>query len=222
MRTGSRLAHQAASLALLAGLATVVSANGGCSSVSRLTTKSVGSGQVYATTFTQAYVTRSEFGQYDVVLVSEPASEKSRPAGEPLQQASAPPLRHIVHLRALWQPWTAPRSDNPALTNSAVHWYVISERASGPPDVLRYDGAGFVRVWGTSGEAQVRVQNVLIEPSTRQGNLSDPIGAALVSGKFRAVFSPRRVREVLGEIEQSAPGGTVPSTAPGAGSAVPG
>jgi hypothetical protein len=205
------LCRQPVSLCVAVVVAAALAA--GCSGRTRLEVTSLKSGQLYSTEFAQAWASRSEQGQYDVVLDSQAGNQASSPSRStgPTDQTSQPPLRHIVHMRVLWQPWSRPTADNPAMTNASIHWYVISQKAGGGVDMLRYDGTGVVRVFGGGDEARVRIYSAKLEPGLQAG-LSDPVGQASLSSAFAARLSPRHVRQVLAQISALEPAGDARAT----------
>jgi hypothetical protein len=147
-----------------------------------VTLKPVGQSRPFAKSFEQAYVSRSQDGSYDIVLLDDDAvrlaAAIAADPGRPLAAAPAVPLRQVVHIRVLWRPLVGTESDNPSATNAAINWYVFGGGSEQWTDLLHYGGAGFV-------------------------GLSDPLGTTRVNGTLVARSDPQRVRELLTEARQT-------------------
>ena len=162
-------------------------------------------GQAFSQTFDQAWIARDDDGDYDILFIHR--STDSRDAGQPgdrLQPTDHLPVRHVVHAHVFWQPQSGTRSDDPATSNAAVNWYVLTMGANAGEDVLVYRGAGYVGVYPGDAAAAVTLRNVRIEPQVMRGAMTDPIGSARVSGKAHAIADSRQVRALLDELQSLA------------------
>lgn len=162
-------------------------------------------GQTFSQAFDQAWIARDDDGDYDILLIYR--STDNRPAGrsgDRLQPADHLPVRHVVHAHVFWQPQSGTRSDDPATSNAAVNWYVLTMGATAGEDVLVYRGAGYVGVYPGDAGAGVTLRNIRIEPQFVRGAMTDPIGSARISGKAHAIADSRQVRTLLDELQSLA------------------
>ena len=180
-------------LGLLAGCASP----GGQVQVTRTDTD-----QTFLQAFDQAWVARDTDGDYDIILVhrSTVGQDNAQP-GEALEPVDHLPVRHIVHAHVFWRPRGGVRSDDPAPSNAAVNWYVLTMGASAGDDVLVYRGAGYVGVHPGDDAAAVTLRNIRLEPQLVRGAMTDPIGSARIGGNIHAIEDSRQVRAILDELQ---------------------
>jgi hypothetical protein len=89
------------------------------------------------------------------------------------------------------------KTDSPTATNATMSWYVFDD--SRQPRLIEYRGAAFVEVERKDGQTLLTVRNATLKPTTRIGDLTDPIGPAKVDGKIVAQNDKMRVEDVLSE-----------------------
>jgi hypothetical protein len=160
-------------------------------------------GDVLVQDFTQSYMTRDGQGDAHIVLVADPLARRSAPAPDeqPLQPARAQPLRQVVHIHVLWKPLAGIALDNPSATNATIDWYIVAEGSRRGHDLVHYQGAGFIVLSNSGNRVNLQIRNATMKPAEVRGAMSDPIGATTLSGKAVAQRDPRRVREVLADVE---------------------
>lgn len=171
-------------------------------------------GRILNQQFSQAYFTRTEAGDCDLVLIEQANPEIRRdmkPRGA-IGTVDAPPLTHVMHIRVLWRPKLAVRPDSPTATNSTVRWAVIADDGSGRID---YEGAGFVKVDSGTDRASVMLRIVSLKPTSKSGNLADPMGNAKIEADFKAKNDPRMVRHALELLRTPETPVTPPPRSPG-------
>jgi hypothetical protein len=186
-------------LALL-GLATV-----GCSSgTSAVRVTSLQTKQQYAQDFQEGYARNNAAGDVDVVVTKEcrpmigaAARGSERTTASAAANGEVRNLRHVLHVRVLWQPMKGTKTDSPTATNATMSWYVFDD--SRQPRMIEYSGAAFVEVERKSGQTLLTVRNATLRPTTRIGDLTDPIGPAKIDGKIVAQNDRIRVENLLSE-----------------------
>lgn len=185
---------------LLTGFVAVLA---GCASPGgQLHVTRTGTNQTFSQSFDQAWIARDADGDYDIIFVHRSTSGRKAPrAGQALQPVDHLPVRHIVHAHVFWRPRGAARSDDPATSNAAVNWYVLTLGASSGDDVVVYRGAGYVGVHPGDDAAAVTLRNVRLEPQLVRGAMTDPIGAARIEGNAHALADPEQVRAILDELQ---------------------
>jgi hypothetical protein len=146
--------------------------------------------------FRQAFITNSDAGSYDIVLLDSAAdrpSEKPR-KDKTLDPIPLTPLQQVMHIHLFWRPQLGTEK-NPAAVNTSIDWYVLG--ADGQ-DVLLYEGAGFVVLSGSS----LILRDGQVSPKTRRGEIQDPIGPAHISGSATVTLSDFRVRDTITQLRQ--------------------
>lgn len=196
--------------------AMMLASNFGCNSKPTATIEVISSetGRTLNQQFSQAYFTRSEAGDCDLVLIEQANPEIRRdikPRGA-IGTVDAPPLTHVMHIRVLWRPKLAVRPDSPTATNSTVRWAVIADDGSGRID---YEGAGFAKIDGGADQVSAMLRNVSLKPAIKSGNLADPMGHAKVEADFKARNDPRMVRHALELLRTPETPVTPPPRSPG-------
>jgi hypothetical protein len=106
-----------------------------------------------------------------------------------------------MHLHLYWRPRTDV-TRNPAAVNAAIDWYVLG--SDGSQDVVVYEGAGVVTVFGSGKQRRIVITEGTVRPREARGAMQDPIGNSRISGRFTADVNRTRVRELLNEMRQTA------------------
>lgn len=175
---------------------------GGCSGTSELTLSPAATRQSLSHTFEQAYLSRTEQGDYQVVLIDDggaPAAHHD--IDQPIQPAATPPLRQIVFIRVFWRPMKGSKSDFPSASNAALDWYVFGTGGRGETDMVHYQGVGFVAINRSGDSANLRIDNAVVKPATVRGEIHDPIGRAALTGTVHARISREKVQTILAELK---------------------
>ncbi len=182
-----------ATLALVASAGLLLT---GCASKAgkpaRLQLRSSQTRQVYAQQFEQAFFSRLDTGEYEIVLVDDGDNDtrktESTGARRPLLPSQAAPLRQVVHIRVHWRPLRGSKPDHPSATNAVVDWYVTAPAgdAAQANDRLHYQGAAFVEIDAKNGVAKVRVSKGQVSLVEAVGSLHDPVGRSVLAGTFTA------------------------------------
>ena len=190
-------------LPALAGSALLLGAllTTGCASRPTLTVASPERKLTFQQSFTQVYATRSEDGDYDIVLLDDPIDDVAVTANDkPLQSTAIRPLKHMVHIHVMWAPMIGDRGDHPSATNAAINWYVWGDHDGDHTDMMHYGGAGFVKIYAGDDSADFRISNTTLKLKTSRGQMVDPVGVAQLSGNFTAPLNSARVKELLAQL----------------------
>ncbi len=159
--------------------------------------------------YPEAYATQSEDGVYDVVLVATGlSSTEVDGSGSLLTPAYTVPVRQTIHMQIFWRPVRGAKPTSPAATNTVIHWYLQSQSESpdqSEHDSLRYDGTGFVLISPADKNStfKLKVVSATIAPTSKQGNLQDPLGPAEISGFIKVGNDDERVKSILAELQQT-------------------
>jgi hypothetical protein len=189
-------------LVALLGLTAVGCSSSGKSAV-RVT--SLQTSQQYSQDFPEAYARYNAAGDVDVVVTKEcrpqigaaaPGSERTTASAG--VNSDVQKLKHVLHVRVLWQPMRGTKTDSPTATNATMSWYVFDD--SHQPRMIEYSGAAFVDVERKNGQTLLTVRNATLKPTARVGDLTDPIGPARVDGKIVARNDRERVEDVLSQM----------------------
>src|SRR5687767_6682003 len=143
--------HHPALLLSLLGLALL---GAGCSSQGRPTLKLVSLDKkpaAFTQRFSHAYASRSDDGEYDLVLVKEvevpPAVASAGDDSDAVPAAAAAgvpsSLRQLMHVRVLWRPRRGVRGNASVTANASIRWYVVGDSGRGT-EALEYAGTGSV------------------------------------------------------------------------------
>jgi hypothetical protein len=158
----------------------------------------------FAQMFNEAYASLSEEGMYEFVLVSDGAQPNSASdPRKPIAPAAQAPLRQVVCIKVLWRPVQFGRSSDPITANATIDWYVMTSTVEGGSDLLHYEGAGYALVNPGDDVTTLDLRTADIKPRTVRG-MTDPIGPAVVTGKFTAINNPLRVSELQSSTRQRA------------------
>ena len=189
---------------------------GGCAAKpAELRLSCLESGATYLQNFPDAYVSKSDSGRIEIVLVDEQNVRLTDGAPGQAVQASAEPdattaIRQVMHLKVLWKPQRGAKSSHPSHTNAGLHWYVLGGGGA-TPDVLEYSGAGFVTLAEGPTGTQVTIKNATLKPvGAPRGGLTDPVGPARLTGTFLARRSPQRVSALLAEVKTAVDATAIP------------
>jgi hypothetical protein len=201
----------------------------GCANTrNRVTIRTDENRTLYAQSFDQAYIASSGTGEYDIVLVddaqSKPAPSADRkkfwsrylslgasaPTARPLQPIGDTQLKQVVHLHVFWQAEGGSVARDGVVTNAAIDWYVIANQESDRPEVLHYEGAGYVLLDPGRGATSVEIRDGSMKMSNATTGLTDPIGPSNLRGKIKARRNPQLVRDTLADLKSRTP--TPPTT----------
>jgi hypothetical protein len=190
-------------LALAVGAASLT---GGCSaSKGTVTLRGEQGGHVFTQSFTQAYISDGQAGEYDVVLVQDPhVAKPSAKGNKPLQPVTAAQLRQVVHIHIFWQAPGGQMAKDGVVTNAAINWYVIGHEESDRPEVVRYEGAGHVMLAEGRKTTSVDIRDGNMKKTEIRGDMQDPIGPALLRGTVKAKPNAQFVRDTLAGLKARA------------------
>jgi hypothetical protein len=157
---------------------------------------------IYAQSFNKAYISKSHDGEYDVILIQDPlVSRASKGGNKPLQPLAAASLRQIVHIHVFWRGDGGSVARDGVVTNSAIDWYVIAHEASDRPEVLRYEGAGYVLLNPGRNGTSVEIRDGSMKKTESHGDLRDPLGPARLTGTVKAQQNSQFVRDTLEDLK---------------------
>jgi hypothetical protein len=201
----------------------------GCSaSKGKVTLQGDQSHKLYAQSFNQAYISGSHDGEYDVVLIQDPPAPKeasrswkdfikrSADSQKPLQPvSSSASVRQVVHIHVFWQAAGGSVARDGVVTNAAIDWYVIARDASDEPQVLRYEGAGYVIIDEGRLGTTINIRDGSMKMTQARGDLQDPFGLTKLIGTVKAQRNSQFVRDTMSDIRaQTAGAKTVVSEVP--------
>lgn len=147
--------------------------------------------------FTSAYIARSEMGDWDIVATTAPAAACGDKSGV-LHPLTDPPLRQVLHIRVKWWPTIWRVKDNPAGTNATITWYVLPSDDPDKPMLMVYEGAGLVMVEGhDAATVRLDIRDATLAPGRRVGEVSDPLGTFMLTGRLVARRDAAGVRDLL-------------------------
>ena len=189
--------------ALRLSFALVVLCMVGCSaSKGKVTLHGDESRTVYAQTFNQAYISNVREGEYDVLLIQDPQMSKAESKGnKPLQPMAAAALRQMVHIHVFWQAEGGSVAKDGVVTNAAIDWYVIAREASDHPEILHYEGAGYVLLDEGKKVTSVEIRDGTMKKTDLRGDLKDPLGPSRLTGKVKAQRNGPLVRSTLSDLK---------------------
>jgi hypothetical protein len=157
---------------------------------------------IYAQTFNQAYISNSREGEYDVLLIQDPQTSKAESRGnKPLQPMAAAALRQMVHIHVFWQAQGGSVAKDGVVTNAAIDWYVIAHEASDRPQILHYEGAGYVLLDEGKKTTSVEIRDGSMKKTDLRGDLIDPLGPSRLAGTVKAQRNGPLVRATLSDIK---------------------
>ena len=190
----------------------------GCSaSKGRVTARADEGHTLLAQSFNNAYIASNHAGEYDVVLVQDPQAKPpastakktwkslltvgSTPTASPLQPMTANHLKQVIHIHVFWQAQGGSVARDGLVTNAAIDWYVIADQESDHPDVLHYEGAGYVLLDAGARGTDVEIRDGSMKKTDGVTALTDPLGPANLKGKVRAQRNPQLVRDTLADLK---------------------
>lgn len=157
---------------------------------------------VYAQSFDQAYISKSHDGEYDVILIQDPqVSKKARGSAKPLEPLATASVRQVVHIHVFWRGDGGSVARDGVVTNSAINWYVIAHEATDHPEVLRYEGAGYVLLDHGRNGTSVEVRDGMMKKTESHGDLIDPLGPARLSGAVKAQQNSQLVWDTITDLK---------------------
>ncbi len=175
----------------------------GCASKrSTLMIHSVDHDRSFTKVFSEACISINKLGESDIVLVDDDIdTARAGNPTRPIRQAPAPPLRHVLRIRVLWNPPAGTKPDHPSATNASLHWYVFGNSTDESREVIEYQGAGFVTVTPWGDQARVRIRKARLTPLTIRGGMIDPVGSFTATASFSAQLDDRKVAALIAEID---------------------
>jgi hypothetical protein len=187
---------------------------GGCSSANKgnLTLQGDESQTLFAQSFNQAYISGSREGEYDLILLQDPAMAKQPEKGnKPLQPLNGGDLRQIVHVHVYWQASGGSVTKDGVVTNATIDWFVLGSPTTDRKEVLRYQGAGYVLLDEGKKVTKVVIRDGTIRMSEMSPAMRDPIGPAKLSGTIKATRNTEYVRGLLADLRAQTASETTPT-----------
>ena len=157
----------------------------------------------FSQSFDQAYISRNDAGDSDVVLVQNGFAQRTDDSKHPMDPDSVFTPRQIVHIRVFWMPIIGATGNRQANTNASLHWYLLGD-GSDHMGVLEYAGPGVVMLDHNSSGATVEVRTAWMKAVTQRGNMLDAIGPSVLQGTTHAVYDPDKVKSLLEEMKSAA------------------
>lgn len=202
-KTDSRSFSPSSILYLLSSLLLLTLAAGCANKPAKLDFTSADGERVFEQKFKQAYITRSNDSDYEIVLISDVHPTSTKP-GSVLETSELMPVRQFVDLRVLWQPRTGVRSDyHPAAINAAFDWYLFGDPTASSSDLLHYAGTALVYVYPNGNKATVDIHNAKLKLKERRGTMTDAIGESHVEGRFVARRDTQRLTDLLAQLKSA-------------------
>jgi hypothetical protein len=159
--------------------------------------------EVFSQQFAQAYVTHTDTGDVDIVMVSDgmDSARKDDPS-KPLTPIASDAPRQYVHIRVFWKP-LAHRADYQANTNAAIQWCLLGD---GPNEgsLLEYDGSGLVMLDDDGDTTTVTIAAAWMKAQSKCGDMCDPLGPSTLNGKIKAIDDPNRANQLMAEMKSAA------------------
>lgn len=196
---------RAALLALAVGGASMT---GGCSaSKGKVTLRGEEANTIFAQSFNQAYIANTGAGEYDVVLVQDSqAGHPKQKGNQPLEPMTAAQLRQVIHIHVFWQAEGGQMAKDGVMTNAAINWYVIGSEERDRPEVLRYEGAGYVLLDQGRQTTTVEIRDGNMKKTEIRGDLQDPIGPSRLKGEVKAKRNNQFVKDTLADLKAATQG----------------
>jgi hypothetical protein len=185
-------------LPLLAALAA------GCSSqAGNLHLASLDQKHEFSQKFTQAYITRNESGDADIVLIQDNIHPSDQDLSQPQRPDACVMPRELVHIRVFWKPMNGVKPDHPANTNASIHWCFICDNTN-QAGVVEYCGSGLVEVNNSSNGATITIRKAWMKVGCQRGEMIDPLGPSILNGSFQAVRDDAQVKSIIAQIKSAA------------------
>ncbi|HEX8322919.1 MAG TPA: hypothetical protein VF595_03305 [Tepidisphaeraceae bacterium] len=164
-----------------AAAALLLSALAGCASndgMTHLSVQKADGGDPYTASFERALFTESPNGSTDLILLSSGG------------------VRQVVHIRVLWQPTRTIRIDSASAGNAMIDWLV----SASDKDRVVYGGSCWAKVSVDGDEAEVDLREAAVSVRHVDGQMTDPLQRANLSGKFVAKRADASVRAYVDEM----------------------
>ena len=176
----------------------------GCSSNSgNLRLVSMDQKHAFSQKFSQAYITRNESGDADIVLVEDNIRPSDQDPAKPQHPDACVLPRELVHVRVFWTPMSGVKADHPANTNASIHWCFICDNPN-QAGVVEYCGSGLVEVSESSSGAEITIRKAWMKEGCQRGQMIDPLGPSILSGSFQATRDDAQVKSVIAQIKSAA------------------
>ena len=176
----------------------------GCSSnAGSLNLVSLDQKHSFSQQFSQAYITRNESGDADIVLVQDNIRPSNQNPSKPQRPDSCVMPRELVHVRVFWTPMSGVKADHPANTNASIHYCFICDNPN-QAGVVEYCGSGLVVIAESSSGAKITIRKAWMKERCERGQLIDPLGPSILSGSFKAAHDDSQVKSVIAQIKSAA------------------
>jgi hypothetical protein len=163
---------------------------------------SFGNNEVFSQHFSQAYITHTDTGDVDIVMVSDATDVVSKnDPSKPLTPDSGDAPRQYVHIRVFWKP-LAHRADHPANTNAAIQWCLLGDGCN-EGSKLEYDGSGLVEIDDAGDSSTVTIVSAWMKAQSQCGDMVDPLGPSTLNGKIEAINDSDRANALLVEMKSA-------------------
>lgn len=179
---------------IVAGITLALLAAGGCTqrpviSVIRLVDhRAPGSTERLRETFQEAWYNLDRHGNVDLVL------RRSSHPGAGAENA----LTQVVHIRSVWRPIPGRTVTHRTQINGTITYYLVSGRTG-----TAYDGAGSVFFKEKRGGRLIgAIEHAKLHPTRHLASSSPLFTRAEISGEFAAVHDPRRVIQLVNEMNR--------------------
>ena len=153
--------------------------------------------------FTQAYITRNESGDADIVLVQDNIQPSHQDPSRPQHPDACVMPRELVHIRVFWTPMSGVKADHPANTNASIHWCFICDNTN-QAGVVEYCGSGLVELNDSPNGATITIRKAWMKIGCQRGEMIDPLGPSILNGTFRAVHNDAQVKSIVAQIKSAA------------------
>jgi hypothetical protein len=153
--------------------------------------------------FTQAYITRNESGDADIVLIQDNIHPSDQDPSRPQHPDPCVMPRELVHIRVFWTPMSGVKPDHPANTNASIHWCFICDNMT-QAGVVEYCGSGLVQVDDSSNGAKITIRKAWMKVGCQRGEMIDPLGPSILNGSFQAAHDDAQVKSIIAQIKSAA------------------
>jgi hypothetical protein len=177
-----------------------------------LTFQSTQSDQRFVQVYDRACFSRSDNGEWEIVLVSDGLTPGAVGRKGDLHPSGGSSMSQIVHIRILWRPLRGSKPDTPSATNAVIDWYMLASDSPGHDDRLHYRGVGFVVVNASDESATIEVRKADMELADQSGRLKDPLGKSTLTAEFQASHNDGVVDATTERIRQFSTKSRPPTT----------
>ena len=173
----------------------------GCSSAGQLTVTPSSSSHAsrLKMDFPTAVITSPQAGEYDVILINDPADQSPPPVKGVLQPIHADPVMQAITLHIHWKPTSSSLFHEAVIANATLDWYILGGRDGRHYDLLQYHGAAYVMLDSTPspGETvELSIKDGQMTLERREGDMRDVLGPSVLSGSVSAIRNDRKAAEL--------------------------